>query len=96
MDGRRAGRRRGRGARVQVGGGFEVDCVWREARVAVELDARSTHATLPAFERDRERDRIRLTAGWHPVRVTWRQLELTPSRLEADLRRLLGAATLAA
>jgi hypothetical protein len=76
--------------------GFEVDCVWREASVAVELDARSTHATLAAFERDRERDRILLTAGWHPVRVTWRQLELTPNRLEADLRKLLGVATLAA
>jgi very-short-patch-repair endonuclease len=76
--------------------GFEVDCVWREARVVVELDARSTHATLAAFERDRERDRVVLAAGWRPVRVTWRQLEFTPDRLEADLRRLLEVDTLAA
>jgi very-short-patch-repair endonuclease len=81
--------------------GFEVDCVWPEARVAVELDARSTHATLSAFERDRERrdrkrDRVLLAAGWHPVRVTWRQLEFTADRLAADPRRLLRVATLAA
>ena len=76
--------------------GFEVDAVWPEARIAVELDARSTHATIAAFERDRERDRILLAAGWRTVRVTWRQLEFAPDRLEADLRRLLGADTLAA
>jgi hypothetical protein len=76
--------------------GFEVDCVWREARVVVELDGRSTHATLAAFERDRERDRVLLAAGWHPVRVTWRQLALTPYRLAIDLRTLLGVDTLAA
>jgi len=76
--------------------GFEVDCVWPEARVAVELDARSTHATLAAFERDRERDRVLVATGWHPVRVTWRQLEFTADRLAADLRRLVGVDTLAA
>jgi very-short-patch-repair endonuclease len=76
--------------------GFEVDVVRPEARIAVELDARSTHATIAAFERDRERDRILLAAGWRTVRVTWRQLEFAPDRLEADLRRLLGADTLAA
>jgi len=76
--------------------GFEVDCLWRDARVVVELDGRSSHATLAAFERDRERDRVLLAAGWHPVRVTWRQLALTPHRLAADLRTLLGVDTLAA
>jgi hypothetical protein len=76
--------------------GFEVDYVWREARVIVELDARSTHDTVAAFERDRERDRILLAAGWRTVRVTWKQLEFSPDRLEADLRRLLQPDTLAA
>ena len=76
--------------------GLEVDHAWPDARVVVELDARSTHATLAAFEKDRERDRILLAAGWRTVRVTWRQLEFTPDRLETDLRRLLGVDTLAA
>jgi very-short-patch-repair endonuclease len=76
--------------------GFEVDCVWRAERAVVELDARSTHATIAAFERDRERDRVLLAAGWRTVRVTWKQLQFAADRLEADLRRLLRPDTLAA
>lgn len=53
--------------------GFEVDCVWREQRLAVELDGRSYHDTLQAYERDRVR--VLQAAGWHPIRVTGRQLE---------------------
>ena len=78
---------------------FEVDCAWRAQRVIIELDARSTHGTAAAFERDRERDRILQAAGWRTVRMTSRQLTHTPRALEADLRRLLRApraATLAA
>ena len=67
--------------------GFEVDCVWREQRLAVELDGRSYHDTLQAYERDRERDRLLQAAGWRPVRVTWRQLERSRAGLERDLRR---------
>ncbi len=68
--------------------GFEVDCVWREQRLAVELDGRSYHDTLQAYERDRERDRLLQAAGWRPVRVTWRQLERSRAGLERDLRRM--------
>jgi hypothetical protein len=70
--------------------------VWRKQRVALELDSRTFHFTRAAFEADRERDRILITGSWRPVRLTWAQLELTPGRVEADLRLLLGAATLIA
>ncbi len=70
--------------------GIEVDCVWPEQRVIVELDGRSTHDTREAFEEDRARDRRLEAAGWRVIRVTWRQLHDTPDELEADLRRLLG------
>ena len=76
--------------------GFEVDAVWREHRVVVELDSRTFHLTAAAFEVDRERDRILVAAGWRPIRVTSNQLKQTPDRLEADLRKLLGPARLAA
>jgi very-short-patch-repair endonuclease len=76
--------------------GFEVDCVWRDQRVIVELDSRAFHLTRAAFEADRERDRVLQAAGWRPVRVTSAQLDLTPTRSAADLRRLLSAATLTA
>ena len=68
---------------------FEVDCLWRGARVAVELDGRAFHDTVRAFERDRARDRALSAAGWRVVRVTWRQLASEPAALERDLRRLL-------
>jgi hypothetical protein len=71
--------------------GFEVDAVWRDARVVVELDGRGTHGTAAAFERDRERDRVLQVADWRPIRVTSRQLSEDPVALIADFRRLLAA-----
>jgi very-short-patch-repair endonuclease len=79
-------------------GQFEVDCLWRDARVVVELDSRAFHDTAVAFERDRERDRLLQVAGWRPVRVTARQLDRSRSPMAWDLRRMLRrpAVTLAA
>jgi very-short-patch-repair endonuclease len=71
-------------------GAYEVDFLWRQAGVVVELDGRAAHATAAAFERDRERDRVLQAAGWRVVRVTWRQLDRTAGRVVADLRSLLG------
>jgi len=68
---------------------FEVDCVWRDARVVVELDGARHHDTRAAFERDRERDRILQAAGWRVVRLTWRQLRDAATAVAGDLRRLL-------
>jgi hypothetical protein len=68
---------------------FEVDCLWREQRLAVELDGRATHGTARAFEGDREKDRLLLVDGWHMVRITWRQLRDDAPAVVADLRRLL-------
>jgi very-short-patch-repair endonuclease/predicted transcriptional regulator of viral defense system len=72
--------------------GFEVDAVWREDRVVVELDSRAFHMTVAAFETDRERDRILQAAGWRTIRITSRQLERDAGRLRDDLWKLLGAA----
>ncbi|HEX6654190.1 MAG TPA: DUF559 domain-containing protein [Thermoleophilaceae bacterium] len=70
--------------------GIEVDCVWPEQRLIVELDGRSTHDTSQAFEEDRARDRRLEAAGWRVVRITWKQLVEAPDEVELDLRRLLG------
>jgi very-short-patch-repair endonuclease len=64
--------------------GFEVDAVWRDARLIVELDGYETHGTRAAFEKDRDRDR-RLTAkGWRTARVTYRDLA-EPADLAQEL-----------
>jgi hypothetical protein len=77
-------------ARLQVRGEwFEVDCLWRQERLAVELDSRAAHETRAAFETDRERDRGLQSDGWRAVRITWRQLHDEPDRIAHDLRALL-------
>ncbi|HEU0023772.1 MAG TPA: type IV toxin-antitoxin system AbiEi family antitoxin domain-containing protein [Thermoleophilaceae bacterium] len=69
----------------------EVDCAWPAARLVVELDSRSAHATSAAFEADRERDRLLQAAGWRVIRITWRQLAQDETALVVDLSHLLGA-----
>ena len=73
------------GGRVRIG-----DCVWRDARVVVELDGRDAHERELAFEEDRRRDRALTATGWRVVRVTSAQLRGDADPLEADLRDLLG------
>jgi hypothetical protein len=75
---------------------FEVDCLWRRERLIVELDAYGTHSTRASFESDRERDQILVAAGWRVVRVTDHQMKQAPAQVQARVRDLLGAATLAA
>ena len=76
--------------------GIEVDCVWRAKRVIIEVDSWEFHRTRAAFERDREKSRILQAAGWRCVPVTHLQLKETSGDVARDVRRLLGAATLAA
>jgi very-short-patch-repair endonuclease len=72
---------------------FQIDALWEEERVAVELDSRSVHATNTNFESDKQRDRILLAEGWRTIRVTWRQLKDEPDEVAADLRLALGLKT---
>jgi hypothetical protein len=69
---------------------FEVDFLWREQRLIVELDGHETHRTRAAFERDRERDRLLQAHGWRVVRITWRQLHETPEAVARDLSVILA------
>jgi hypothetical protein len=78
-------------ALVETGDAWrEVDCVWREARLIVELDSRKHHDNSSAFEADRARDRSLISEGWRVIRVTWRQLHERPADLARDLTRALG------
>lgn len=75
---------------LDVGGRqFEVDCLWRHARLIVELDGRTAHGTTSAFQDDRARDRVLIAAGWSPMRVTWAHLHQQPDTLEREIRDAL-------
>jgi len=47
---------------------------------------------VPAFERDRARDRALHAAGWRVLRITWRQLHREADAVAADLGVLLRSA----
>lgn len=70
--------------------GHEVDALWPEAKLVVELDSWEYHGHRAAFERDRARDPKLLIAGYRTVRVTHRRLDREPSQLAAEIRQLLG------
>jgi very-short-patch-repair endonuclease len=56
----------------QIVAGYEVDVLWREHELIVELDGREFHEN--AFEEDRERDATLLSAGLSVLRITWQRL----------------------
>lgn len=74
-----------------AGRAVEVDCLWAEEGLVVELDGYAAHGTRAAFEGDRARDRALQAAGLRVLRVTWRQLDEDPDALAADLERMLRA-----
>lgn len=69
---------------------YEIDCVWREERLVIELDGREGHSTDLMFDEDRARDRRLTTAGWAPMRVTSTHLDRDADLLEADIRSVLA------
>jgi predicted transcriptional regulator of viral defense system len=76
---------------LEPGRWIQADCLWRDARLIVELDSRAAHDTTSRFDSDRERDRLLALGGWTVVRVTWKHVTSRPDRLAADLRKLMAA-----
>jgi very-short-patch-repair endonuclease len=70
--------------------GLMVDCVWRDARLVVELDGHAAHDGHAAIETDRRREMKLRRAGLRVVRYTWQQVtregELIVGEIRAELR----------
>jgi very-short-patch-repair endonuclease len=70
-------------------GGYEVDAVWPEYNLVVEVDSRQFHLNGKAFEDDRLKDAELVARGYRVIRVTHRQLKQDPagaaSRIQAAL-----------
>jgi very-short-patch-repair endonuclease len=71
--------------------GYEVDLVWRERKLIVEIDSWAFHSTRRSFEEDRRRDQRLLNNGWRVIRVTARQLTHQPEAVVATLATALAA-----
>jgi hypothetical protein len=70
--------------------GLEVDFLWHDGRLVVELDGYEFHRTRAAFERDRERDAELKLTGYEVVRVTWRRLRDHPDAVANLVRWLIA------
>jgi very-short-patch-repair endonuclease len=68
----------------------EVDFLWSDQRLIVEVDGFAFHSTRAAFERDRIRDADLIAAGYRVIRVTWRQLTDAPAAVVASLAAALA------
>jgi very-short-patch-repair endonuclease len=73
--------------------GREVDALFPEHRLIVELDGWGTHRTRYAFEDDRERDAEMLKNGLATVRITKERLIGEPEREAARLLAILKTRT---
>lgn len=69
--------------------GFEVDCLWPEQRLIVELDGRGYHDDPLARARDSERDRVLCGEGFRVARFSYRQVRNAPDEVVAEVARLL-------
>ena len=70
--------------------GREIDALWPDAALGIEVDGRETHGTTKAFYEDRARDRaLAVQAGIQILRVTWPDLTSGRRALAAELKALL-------
>lgn len=68
----------------------EVDFLWRDQRLIVELDSREFHLTPTAFEDDRRRDIALQALGYTVIRITYRRLIEEPAAVIRELRYFLS------
>jgi very-short-patch-repair endonuclease len=78
-------------AYVEAGGKLiQVDALWPNERVVVEIDGAAAHATRQAFEDDRRRDAALAAAGYVVVRLTWTRMTTEASAVQAQLHSLIA------
>lgn len=69
--------------------GYEVDILFRDARVVIEIDGFAFHSDAETFQRDRSRQNAIALAGYQILRFTWLDLVEYPERVIAEIRRAI-------
>jgi very-short-patch-repair endonuclease len=69
---------------------YELDAVWPEHRIVLEVDGYNYHGHRAQFESDRRKDMALMAAGYRVIRVTWRQLCNEPLAVVAVIATALG------
>ncbi len=70
----------------------EVDLLWRETRLVVELDGLRFHSSAAQRGRDRATDRRLVTAGYRVLRYGWRDVQAAPGAMCAEIATALRMA----
>lgn len=70
--------------------GLEVDFLWREQRLVVEVDGFNYHGSRSAMLRDYRRDAALLAAGFRVLRLAAAQVSREPERVIALLAQALS------
>jgi very-short-patch-repair endonuclease len=70
--------------------GCEVDAVWWDECLIVELDSRTYHERRIAFEEDRKRDAALMVAGYRVLRITDVRLAQEPAVVMREVAALLA------
>ncbi len=75
---------------ILPGCGREVDALYPDAKLILELDSWRHHSDRASFERDRAKDARALADGYRTLRITERRLRTGGADEAAIIRRLLG------
>jgi very-short-patch-repair endonuclease len=67
---------------------IEVDALWPDTRLIVELDGAAAHHTARAFHDDRRRDAALAAHGYQVIRLTWQRVTEEPEAVRDELRRI--------
>jgi len=70
-------------------GPYEIDFLWREQKIAVELDSYAYHSSRASFASDRARDRELQERGFDVLRFADTELDESPDVVVAALRARL-------
>lgn len=69
---------------------YRVDFTWPPTRLLIEVDGFDTHGTPEALQADLARQNELVSAGWIPLRYTWRDITQTPVRVTKQVGKMLA------
>ncbi|HSD24292.1 MAG TPA: DUF559 domain-containing protein [Solirubrobacterales bacterium] len=72
---------------------YEVDFLWREKRLIVEVDGWESHRSRSAFEADRARDARLKVIGYDVLRFTWLRIDGDRAAVASTIRDVLRRQT---
>lgn len=73
------------------GRAVRIDVIFRDRRVAIEVDGRNVHERSSQWGSDQERDRELQKLGFRVLRFTWQDVKFRPQMVVRDIRAFVGS-----